>query len=85
MAGAYRGEMGVELALVLPFAHLLHTCGRLGGSVSCGQLRDLYYFSDNHRELPFCTRVLPEALGPGGYVSYAPNFGESLLRYLKCY
>ena len=71
MGGAYRGDVGVELALVLPYVNFLRMCGhrRLSFSISCGLMKEFYFFSPQHRELPFCARFPDERMGRG-CVSY---------------
>ncbi len=55
----YFGEFGFELYAVIPYAYWLHARGELEFTVSTADTGCLYYFSEDHRELPLARRFAP--------------------------
>jgi hypothetical protein len=62
----YFGEFGFELLAVIPYAHWLHTQGRLEFTVSTADTRCLYYFSTKHEERAVGRRYVPITEYPVG-------------------
>ena len=51
----------------VPYEYFLHLCGASNGTVSCGDLKDFYFFSEGH-ENRNCMRR-------GGQMTYAGIVG----------
>eukprot|EP00747_Dinoflagellata_sp_TGD_P151703 gnl/TRDRNA2_/TRDRNA2_177226_c0_seq1.p1 gnl/TRDRNA2_/TRDRNA2_177226_c0~~gnl/TRDRNA2_/TRDRNA2_177226_c0_seq1.p1 ORF type:complete len:302 (-),score=6.18 gnl/TRDRNA2_/TRDRNA2_177226_c0_seq1:77-982(-) len=54
---AWRGEFGHEVALVVPFAYKLNSCGMLHSTTSCGNMSAFYWFSPSHTNSRSCGRA----------------------------
>jgi len=64
----YLGEFAYEMLAVVPYAYWLHRQGRLRRTVGRPDTRCLYYFSDDHRELPGERSFVPITEYPVGEI-----------------
>ena len=63
-------QFGAELALALPWAYFLHTCGLLTATRSCGDMAAFYFFSHNHTNELDCVRTHVVSGWPGTVGAY---------------